>query len=103
MKIWLDDNHTGYKPAPPGWIHVHNFAELTELLDSNQEPIEIMSFDNDLGPEPELTGYNIIKWFEKERLNRYPEKVVVHSENIVDAENIRCYDRNVRKHILHEE
>ena len=101
MKVWLDDNHTGYRFPPDGsWVHVHNKAELERLLDECADEIAVMSFDNDLGPAPEPTGYDIIKWFAGERLSRYPKEVRIHSANIVDAENIWYFDRNVRKHLL---
>ncbi|MDO8600158.1 MAG: hypothetical protein Q7R73_00875 [bacterium] len=106
MKVWLDDNHTGQRPTPPGWMHAHNFSELVKLLDENPEPIEVMSFDNDLGDFDEhgreRTGYWIIQWLAENRLDRYPKKVLVHSKNCVDKPNILGFDQNVRKHLLSE-
>ncbi|MDX1535940.1 MAG: cyclic-phosphate processing receiver domain-containing protein [Candidatus Spechtbacterales bacterium] len=109
MKIWLDDDPIDnkgkrHRTAPEGFTHVHNLAELKELLEKTNDPIEVMSFDHDLGDwaedGTELDGYYIIKWLAKNHLDRYPADVRVHSGNPIGAENIRTYDKNVRKHLL---
>ena len=95
MKIWLDD----LRPVPDGFIWVHNLAELKALLASNQEVIEVMSFDNDLGDgEPE--GYDIIKWLANTHLERWPKEIRVHSANPAGAHNIQQYIDFIRRRIL---
>lgn len=100
MKVWLDD----LRPAPEGFIHVHNLDEFIRLLTDKDERIEVMSFDHDLGQDEsgreELSGYDIIKWLAENYLDRWPTVVRVHSANPVGAENIRCFDEFVRKRLL---
>ena len=118
MNVWLDDIRDPRVFAPGGlmdredaswreveperdWEWVHNKEELKELLNSTEGRIEIMSFDHDLGlGEP--TGYDIIKWLAEEHIDRYPIETRVHSANPIGAENMRTYDKNVRKHLLNE-
>lgn len=95
MRIWLDD----VRPAPHGFIHVRNLAELKELLAANPEPIKVMSFDHDLG-DGTPDGYAIVKWLAEAHLNRWPRKIIVHSSNPPGAENIRQYDAFIRRHVL---
>lgn len=95
MKIWLDD----LRPPPDGFIHVKNFAELENLLTSNPDSIEVMSFDHDLG-DGEKDGYEIAKWIAANHLERWPLEVRVHSANPPGAENIRAFDEFVRKRLL---
>ncbi len=99
MKIWLDDCRT----PPQGFYWVKNLAELIELLENDKSVIEIMSFDHDLGePDEEPSGYDIIKIMAEKYLDRWPEEIRVHSANPVGAKNIRCFDRNVRIHLLNQ-
>lgn len=94
MKIWLDDIRVPLE----GFIWVHNQRELEELLRSNAEEIEVMSFDHDLG-DGEMDGYAIIKWLFRVHGDRYPNEVRVHSANPTGAENIRAYDACARRHL----
>jgi len=95
MRIWLDD----LRSAPCGFIRVRNLAELQVLIDSNQEVIEVMSFDHDLG-DGETDGYGIAKWLAEKHLDRWPLEVRVHSVNPPGAANIRAFDKFVRNHLL---
>ena len=95
MNIWLDD----IRPAPQGFIHVRNLAELESLLNDCNAPIEIMSFDHDLG-DGEPDGYEIIKWLANEWLGRWPGEVRVHSANPVGAKNICLFAENVCRYLL---
>src|SRR3989344_4221608 len=95
MRIWLDD----FRPAPDGFIHVKNLAEFRETIMSNLETIEVMSFDYDLGND-EPTGYDIIKWFAENHLDRWPLETRVHSANPPGAANIRAYDQFIRRRVL---
>ena len=98
MKIWLDD----IRPAPCGYIHVRNLKALRALIDSTSDPvviIEVMSLDHDLGQD-EPDGYEIIKWFAENHLNRWPVSVLVHSANPPGAANIKAFDEFVRRRLL---
>ena len=105
MRIWLDDDpkyevggeFISTRPAPPGFTHVHNLAELKQLLaERPDELIEVMSFDHDLG-DGEPDGYEIIKWLVCEHAERYPDEVRVHSANGPCAANIEGHDVFVRR------
>lgn len=95
MRIWLDD----LRLAPEGFYHVRNLAELRELMASNPDTIEIMSFDHDLG-DGEADGYQIAKWFAKNHLDRWPLELRVHSANPPGAANIRAFDQFVHNRLL---
>jgi len=95
MKIWLDD----IRQAPHGFIHVKNLAELKALLTAQSEPIEIMSFDHDLG-EDTPSGYEIIKWLAEHHLDRWPKEIQVHSANPVGRDNILAFADFIRRRIL---
>ncbi|MFA4845738.1 MAG: cyclic-phosphate processing receiver domain-containing protein [Patescibacteria group bacterium] len=95
LNIWIDD----LRPAPEGFVHVHTLADLRALLASSDEPIEVMSFDHDLG-DGEPDGYDIIKWIVDHHLDRYPAEIRTHSANPTGAENIAEYDRFVRRRLL---
>lgn len=110
LNIWLDDDPKvdgkSTRPAPKGFVHVHNLAELEELLNSTEGRIEVMSFDHDLGDwaedGTELTGRYVIEWLQREHLDRYPKEVRVHSANQIGRENVLAFDASVRKHLLNE-
>ncbi|MBI3633699.1 MAG: hypothetical protein HY226_05415 [Candidatus Vogelbacteria bacterium] len=100
IRIWLDDNHTGYRPAPLGWIHVHNSQEFWMLLESNTEVIDEMSFDNDLGEV--IEGYDIVKTMAgrcllEQTLKYWPRKIYVHSANTVTNPAIRGFVESFNK------
>ena len=105
MKIWLDDQCDDpvavKKNTPEGFIGVKNLRELKRLVWSRlTEPIEVMSFDHDLG-DGQPNGYEIIKWMASNWLHRWPKEVRVHSLNTGGgAENIRRFDEYVRRRFL---
>lgn len=92
MKIWIDD----IRSAPREFIHIKTLSELKSLLEKNADAIEIISFDHDLG-DGEPDGYQIIKWLAEHHLERWPQMVKVHSANPVGSENIRQYDKFIRR------
>ena len=98
----MPEKEPDYITDPPpitDWVWVKTQAELESLLKTFAGRIGVMSFDHDLGfGQP--TGYDIIKWLQKNHLDRYPERTTVHSFNPVGARNIRLFDANVRKHLL---
>lgn len=98
MKIYLDD----VRPTPIGWTAAKNFSEFKALIDGAQqsgEPIEAVSFDNDLG-EGEPEGYDVTKWLAE----HHPECIVgegiltVHSANPVARQAIEGFITSCRKH-----
>lgn len=86
MKLFVDDMRM---PPSPGWSVVRSYSEAIIALRNN--PIEVLSLDNDLGEEKE--GWEILNWIEREIFinQRYipPKVYVVHSMNPVAR--IRMY------------
>lgn len=81
MKIYLDD----IRPAPSGWIHAYTVSELITLYKDNENNIEELSLDHDLGDGLQ-TGYDFMRWLELEifesRINNLP-KINFHTSNPV--------------------
>lgn len=104
MKIYLDDNHMGDRPCPEGWEAAHNFAEFKKIIDDareKQEPIEAISFDNDLG-EGEPEGHKIMKWLSETcpelLVNPEQTKITVHSGNTPAIEEMESFLDQCRRH-----
>lgn len=96
MKLWLDDERNPPKNQK-GWTWVKTWEEVKEaLLKDPLDPVRVMSFDHDLGPDT-LDGYEIIKRISWEIPERYPWEVKAHSRNVVGKENILAYDRWYRR------
>lgn len=94
VNIWLDD----LRPAPEGFIHVHNMDEVVRLLKDTSDPVWVMSFDHDLGEG--ATGYDVIKFIADQFLDRYPREVRAHSANPVGRGAILQFDACVRRELL---
>ena len=76
MNIWLDDE----RKAPKGYIHVHDLKEFKNVLETNSEPIGVMSFDFFLG-DGTPNGLEVMQWLEEHRPGRWPERVHAHSSS----------------------
>lgn len=91
MKIWLDDLRD---PPDATWVWVTNFQQFERELSIAKKtcrPIEIISFDHDLGEEKD--GYDCIKLCSSvDFCEVYPLNVEVHSANPVGRDNILAYD-----------
>lgn len=98
MKIYLDDiricpydDKEDY-PCERGWVTVRDGASFKLIVSSVKEPIEEISFDNDLGfNEPE--GWELANWlFEQIREGNIPkpESFSVHSANPVASKRIQA-------------
>lgn len=93
MKIWLDD----IRVAPNGWVWVKTAYEAIDLL--NNEEVEEISLDNDLGPnQPE--GYLVLEYIEFRLANFLvlpPKKIHIHTANPVAARRMQqTYDSITR-------
>lgn len=106
MKIWLDDQlddtERPERLTPAGFRGARNFAEFKALIEKSvrdNELIEVIDFDNDLG-DGEKEGHEILTWLSE----NYPKLVVgeteikIHSANTVENEAMRkqleSYSRN---------
>lgn len=99
-KLFLDDVRPAFDSS---WSVVRSYPQFVEWMRTNPTP-DVISFDHDLGFEhyplgeqnpgatipyetyKEKTGYDAAKWCVEN--NRVPERVVVHSFNVVGARNI---------------
>lgn len=91
MKLWLDD----IRPAPAGFTHVHSWAELRQILEGTVI-VEQISFDHDLG-ENEPTGYDIIKMYAANFMDKWPKQISCHSANPVGRDNILMFADFIRR------
>ena len=107
MKIWLDDQlddpETPVRHTPDGWTGAKTSSEFKKLIDGaleNREPIEAISFDNDLGEETE--GRHLVKWLQEQHpeiIELNPDiELEAHSANNVAREAIRRELNILRKH-----
>ncbi len=91
MKIWLDD----VRVAPDGYIHCKSVNEAILTIEANEEnePIELIDCDHDLGDYAidGGDGIKLLDWL-LERNTKYPIKL--HTMNPVGRENMqRMIDR----------
>ena len=100
MKIWLDDIRD---PPDNSWEHFKTGEDLTneivEQINSQDEAIEEISFDHDLG-ENCLTGYGVACFIESiinAGMWKRPIKWTVHSANPVGRKNIEAAMKNCDK------
>ena len=92
MKFWLDD----IRPSPDDYIWCHSVREIKNSIiwcEDNNEPIEIVDCDHDLG-DYACDGGDAIKFIDwlAERGTHYP--INIHTMNPVGRENMqRTIDR----------
>ena len=61
MKIWLDDE----RPMPSEFdVHARTADDAIRYIENND--VELISFDHDLGREENGTGYDVANWIEAE-------------------------------------
>jgi hypothetical protein len=96
VRIWLDDernfeifNEPGraldvlQKHGRDNWIWVKNIEDAQKLLVEND--VDVLSCDNDLGPEPIKQGYLLLNWLEEMAFTNpkfnIPNNIYFHSSN----------------------
>ncbi len=84
MNIWLDD----IRPAPSGWVHCFKAAEVIALYNlslENEQRINIISLDHDLGDAENGTGYDVLLYIEEKVFGGAlpPQAIKIHSANPV--------------------
>ena len=89
MKIFLDDERD---PVGEGWTVVRTpeaFKAAVEEAIVNNEPIEAIYFDNDLGEE--LEGRHLLEWLVQTHPEHISEncEMEVHSQNSVGRESMK--------------
>ena len=97
MKLWIDD----VRPAPDGYIHLHNTDEALRFIRENYSNISIISLDHDAGDYTIYGGDYINVLNELERLahgatwgelyqNAFANySFILHTANPVGAANMR--------------
>jgi hypothetical protein len=95
------------RPAPEGWIWVHNAEEALRLVELHAtvgtSGDTVWSFDHDLGEENSLTGYDIASWIEERTHtdDSYdPPRILIHTANPVGRENLRRCAESVKRAVL---
>lgn len=101
--FWLDDE----RPAPEGWIWVHDGHEAIRLLElhaaARTSGNTVWSLDHDLGDETAPTGYDIASWIEERTHtdpNYEPPRILIHTANPVGRENIRRCADSVKRALM---
>jgi hypothetical protein len=97
MKIWLDDLRD---PPDDSWQVARDYDQFVNLCWAAKQahyPLDLVSFDHDLG-EDSADGYSCIKILAlPEFCEIYPLNIEVHSANPVGRENIIKYDEWYRR------
>lgn len=77
MKIYLDDE----RPTPEGWVRCYWPEEVIELLENNE--VEMISLDHDLGDDEHGTGNDVILWIEQKVIEEsyVPPLILLHTAN----------------------
>ncbi len=102
MKIFLDDDKEN-RPTPAGWERVYDVHHLFHVVMNNQNEVEEISLDNDLGDLPVLIinerefiqeGFQFVNWLEED-FHEHGEtflpnlkKVNIHSANSVRRDDM---------------
>jgi len=93
MKLWVDD----VRPIPEGYVGAKSVNEAKELLmkaEQDEEVIEVVDLDHDLGDYAAFGGDAIclLDWM-AERETFYP--VEIHTDNMVGRQNM---ERMLQRH-----
>ena len=93
MKIFLDDE----RQPPKGWILARWPHEVIELIENND--VEVVSLDHDLGDDSIGTGYDVVLWLEEQvALKKIkPPLIKVHSANISARKKMIAGIQNIYK------
>lgn len=77
MKIYLDDE----RPTPDGWVRAFWPDEVINHLQNDS--VEAISLDHDLGDDERGDGYDVLKWLEEAVVvdNFDPPKIRIHTSN----------------------
>ena len=95
MKIFLDDERS----TPEGWIRCFWPEEVITIL--QQDSVEIISLDHDLGDDNRGTGYDVILWIEEQVFtnNYIPPRILVHSANSSAAQKMNNGIRTIENYV----
>ena len=105
VKIFLDDlrEATTVYPHDSDWIVVRDFEKFQDFIAAHGVP-DTVSFDNDLGVDPEGNvlpeGYHALKWLIEN--DYYVKHILVHSDNVAASENIAVHAANWHKFLISE-
>jgi len=79
IKVFLDD----VRKEPVGWVRAHTAQDAIEWLQERE--VSHISLDHDLGSEEAGTGYDVLKWIEREvaMAGYEPPHMTIHSANPV--------------------
>lgn len=97
ISIWLDD----IRPMPPDFdIHVKTAQEAIKVLEDHINDSIRISFDHDLGDNPDAgDGNDVATWIEEQAYhgNIKPVKWSVHSDNPVGIKDIIAAMRSAER------
>lgn len=93
MLIFVDDDLENRK-TPNGFIRFTTGEDLISFIKNNQEPIHVLSLDNDLGLGI-MEGYDILKELIAMGIKIYC--LNIHSANIIAQRNMISYMKSAIK------
>jgi len=93
ISVWLDDERK--EPMGSGWVRVKTSKECIDFLinaSKNNEIIDCLSLDHDLGEPENGTGYDVVCFLEEMKHNdhsfRLPNETYIHSANPVGRQKM---------------
>lgn len=92
INLFLDDERV----EPLGFLRVSTVKTLVDFLELNDEEIDVLSLDHDLGEEPD--GTEAVKWLVELYLGDDRIKTIqFHTNNIVARKNMYSYLKSAQK------
>jgi hypothetical protein len=92
INLFLDDERV----EPLGFLRVSTVKTLVDFLELNDEEIDVLSLDHDLGEEPD--GTEAVKWLVGLCLDEDRIKTIqFHTNNIVARKNMYSYLKSAQK------
>lgn len=92
INLFLDDERV----EPLGFLRVSTVKTLVDFLELNDEEIDVLSLDHDLGEEPD--GTEAAKWLVGLYLDRDRIKTIqFHTNNTVARKNMYSYLKSAQK------
>lgn len=93
IKLFVDD----VRDAPIGWVQTRKIDITILLLEAGI--VETISLDYDLGLANHKTGYDIIKWIEKQVATKgfIPPVIEIHTQNPVGSKRMEAGIKKIKE------
>ncbi|QDU82655.1 hypothetical protein Pla110_44160 [Polystyrenella longa] len=93
MKVYLDDE----RPTPDGWVSARWPEDVISLLKSGR--VTHISLDHDLGDDKHGTGYDVLKWIEREVATASfdPPEISIHTSNVSARQKMQLAVSSIKR------